>query len=165
MARFVIFGLFVLFYSCENKKPERVTWSKDIAPIIHRHCSPCHRPGESGGFNLLTYVDAVKKGGLLKFVTSSRYMPPWPADANYSHFVGERVLSEDQIKLIANWTTNGFQRGDSASESLPPKFYQGSYFGKPDLTIRLNKAVSLKGNGTDAFLILKSRTPRKWAFN
>jgi hypothetical protein len=82
-------------------------------------------------------------------------MPPWPADANYSHFVGERVLSEDQIKLIANWTTNGFQRGDSASESLPPKFYQGSYFGKPDLTIRLNKAVSLKGNGTDAFLILK----------
>ncbi len=155
MKHIVFVFLLFLFVACHHNSREQVTWSKHIAPIIHKNCSACHRPGESGGFNLLTYSDAVKKGGLLKFVTSSRYMPPWPADANYSHFVGERVLTDEEIGLIANWTTNGYQRGDSLSEQKTPIFFTGSYFGKPDLTIKLKEAVPIKGNGTDAFLILK----------
>lgn len=147
--------LVFIFCACREKKTKHVTWSDDVAPIIFKNCSPCHRTGESGGFNLLSYVDAVKKGGLLKFVTASGYMPPWPADANYSHFVGERVLSKDEIEIIANWTSNGFQRGDSVNEPHPPTFFSGSYFGKPDLIIRMNRGVQLKGNGTDAFKILK----------
>jgi hypothetical protein len=152
----IFFSLFIVFiFSCNNKKKEKATWSKDIAPIIYKNCSACHRPGEGGGFSLLSYNDAVKKGGLLKFVTSTRYMPPWPADANYTHFVGERVLTKDEIELIAEWTTNGFERGDSLNEPKAPNFYNGSYFGKPDLTIQLPKPAFIKGNGTDAFLILK----------
>ena len=145
------------FFSCapSDSTKQEVTWSEHIAPIVFQHCSSCHRPGEAGAFPLLSYRDAVKKAALIKFVTQSRYMPPWPADPSYSHFTGERYLSDKQINLIVTWVKQGTLRGDSSLEPKAPEFYQGSYFGKPDLVIHAPKPVQIKGNGTDAFMILK----------
>jgi hypothetical protein len=146
----------LLLLSCkETKKKAPITWSQDIAPIIYKNCTPCHRPGEAGGFDLLTYNDAVKKGNLIRFVTQTRYMPPWPADHNYTHFVGERILSAEEIDIIKKWTDNGFFRGDSLTEPSAPLFYEGSQLGKPDLVIRPQQPTEIKGNGTDVFLIIK----------
>lgn len=82
-------------------------------------------------------------------------MPPWPADPTYSHFIGEKTLSSEQIALIKKWVDAGTPRGDSLREPAVPEFFEGSYFGKPDLVIYPQKAVSIKGNGTDVFLITK----------
>lgn len=155
MKNFATFFCLAIMVSCNNSKKEVVTWSEHIAPVIYKNCSICHRSNEAGGFNLLSYVDVVKKASLIKFVTSTRYMPPWPADPKYSHFAGERVLSELEINNINDWINNGFQRGDSALEPKSPVFFKGSYFGKPDLVIKFQKPVSIKGNGSDAFMILK----------
>src|SRR5277367_5934623 len=38
----------------------RVTFNRDIAPIMFRTCSTCHRPGEAAPFSLLTYSDAKR---------------------------------------------------------------------------------------------------------
>lgn len=132
-----------------------VTWSQHIAPLVYKNCTPCHRPGESGPFPLLSYADAVKKAKLIKFVTQSRYMPPWPADPSYSHFIGENVLTDDEIALVKAWVDQRCPRGDSLHEPKVPVFYTGSYFGRPDLVIRPQKPVQIKGNGTDVFLIMK----------
>ncbi|PBQ32101.1 hypothetical protein CNR22_10070 [Sphingobacteriaceae bacterium] len=150
--------LIFLFASCNDrakKKAVEINWSEDIAPLVFKNCTPCHRPGESGPFNLLSYSDAVKKAKLIKFVTQSGYMPPWPADASYSHFIGEKVLLAEEKELIKDWVDNNLQRGDSLKEPKAPEFYKGSYFGKPDLVIYPQKAVSVKGNGSDVFLIMK----------
>jgi hypothetical protein len=158
---FIVF--FVLFLSCTQSKKEEnnslerrtITWSEHIAPIIYKNCTPCHRPGEGGAFDLLNYADAVKKAKLIKFVTQSHYMPPWPADANYSHFIGEKVLTQNEIDFIKKWVDSGMLRGDSLKEPKAPGFYTGSYFGKPDLVVKAKEAVQIKGNGTDVFLIMK----------
>jgi len=134
---------------------EQITWSQHIAPIIYTNCSPCHRPNQSGPFNLLSYSDAVKKAKQIKFVTQTRYMPPWPADPAYSHFIGERVLSQQQIDQLKKWVETNTPRGDSAQEPARPVFNEQSFFGKPDLVIKAKDLVKIKGNGTDAFLIVK----------
>lgn len=157
------FGIAILLFSCtpegkENKNIadiKSVSWSKDIAPIIFKNCTPCHRPGESGAFNLLSYSDAYKRSKLIKFTTQTGYMPPWPADAEYSHFLGEKVLSVEEKELIKIWVENNCPRGDSLKEPRPPHFYTGSYFGKPDLVIKPQQPVQINGNGTDVFLIMK----------
>jgi len=154
----LIAALPVLFLSCQNteeKIPETVTWSADVAPILFTNCTPCHREGESGPFTLLSYADAVKKAAKIRFVTQSGYMPPWPADASYTHFVGERVLSAVEKAILKAWVDQGMPRGDSLKEPKPPEYYKGSYFGKPDLVIRAKEAVKIKGNGADLFLIMK----------
>lgn len=157
------FSIVVLFSSCATKEEEthtvneekEVTWSSTIAPIIYKNCTPCHRPQESGPFNLLSYSDAVVKSKLIKFVTQTNYMPPWPADNSYSHFVNERVLTQKEKEQLKNWVDHNCPRGDSLTEPKAPVFYGGSYFGKPDLVIKAQKPVNIKGNGTDAFFILK----------
>ena len=149
----------LLLAACNSTEPSQLkeapVWSEDIAPIIFKNCSPCHRPGEAGGFNLLSYRDAVKRARLIRFVTTTRYMPPWPADPTYSHFINERVLSENEIALISRWVEQGTLRGDSTQEPTQPVFYKGSVFRKPDLVIRPQNPMKIVGNGTDAFYVLK----------
>lgn len=157
---FVFVPLICVFSSCttnQNSKSEenKIYWSENIAPIVFKNCSPCHRPNQSGPFSLLSYGDALKKAKRIRFVTQSGYMPPWPADASYSHFVGERVLSENEKKLIKQWVDDGCPRGDSLNEPKAPEFFNGSYFGKPDLVVKAKEAVKISGNGGDMFLIMK----------
>src|SRR4029078_6694096 len=110
----VVLPVFLLSASCNrsNHSKQNPTFSDDIAPIVFKHCAPCHRPGEAGPFPLLTYEDVVKKAKTIAAVTQDRYMPPWPADACYSHFLGERVLRPEDIQTIKRWVESGTPEGD-----------------------------------------------------
>ena len=50
-----------------------ITYYGQIAPIVLQDCAPCHRPGESGPFSLLTYEDVKKRGAQIAKVTGSRF--------------------------------------------------------------------------------------------
>ncbi len=149
----ISFAFFII--SCKEKKKTELTFSDHIAPIIFKNCTPCHRPGEAGPFNLITYNDVLSRSKLIKFVTQSRFMPPWPADANYSHFTDERVLSNDEIKSIVTWIDEGCKEGDPTRLPPLPFFPAGSQLGKPDLVIRLKDVYQIKGNGKDQFLLMR----------
>ena len=127
----------------------------EIAPIIYKNCTSCHRAGESGPFELMTYEDAFKNKNKIKFVTQTKYMPPWPADPSYSHFIGERTLTPQEIELIKTWVDSGAPKGDEAKIPASPIFYTGSFFKKPDAVIKMKEAVPIKGNGADHFYIVK----------
>ena len=79
-----IISCWAILSSCQQKTP---TWSEEIAPIVYKNCSVCHRPGEAGPFPLLSYRDVAKRARTIARMVSSRRMPPWPADPEYSHFL------------------------------------------------------------------------------
>ncbi len=148
--------------SCQNNSNNKTQTTNnsnptfvDIAPILFKNCTPCHRAGESGPFELMTYADAKKNANKIKFVTQTGYMPPWPADINYTHFVGERKLSDAEIELIKTWVQNGAPEGDISKIEQVPVYYTGSFLGKPDTVIKFKDAVPIKGNGTDHFYVIK----------
>ncbi len=153
----------VLFFNSCNETPNnsdlKTTITNptfaEIAPIIFKNCTPCHRAGESGPFELMNYNDVKKYANKIKFVTQTRYMPPWPADVNYSHFIGEKTLTNEEIELIKTWVENKTPIGDESKIPSAPTFYAGSYFGKPDTVLKLKDAIPLKGNGIDHFYIVK----------
>src|SRR5215471_6000785 len=79
---------------------QNVTFNQQIAPIIYKNCSTCHRPGESAPFSLLSYEDAKRHAAQIAKVTKSRFMPPWLPEHGYGDFAEERRLSDAQIALI-----------------------------------------------------------------
>src|SRR3954463_15519536 len=91
-----------------------VTFSETIAPIVYANCVTCHRPGEAAPFSLITYEDVRRRGRLLVTVTQQRAMPPWQATHGYGDFEGERRLTDEQIKAIAEWVDTGMPEGDAA---------------------------------------------------
>jgi Flp pilus assembly protein TadD/mono/diheme cytochrome c family protein len=128
-----------------------VTYNKDIAPILFEHCASCHRPGESGGFSLLTYADTFKRARQIAEVTQSRYMPPWLPEAGFGKFAGENRLTPSQIEQIAAWASAGAPEGSPADSPEVPVFTPGWQQGPPDLIVTVAKPFRVPADGPDVF--------------
>ena len=140
----------------EEGKPEsRLTFNRHIAPVVFQHCAPCHRPGGAGPFDLLSYGDVKKRGRLLVAVTQSRYMPPWQPEPGYGEFIGERRLSNEQIRMLREWVAEGSVEGDPAHLPSVPEWPTGWLLGKPDLEVTMPRPYTLAAEataeGTDIF--------------
>ena len=123
------------------------TWSADVAAIVHRSCSSCHRPGQPAPFSLLTYNDVFKKRSFVVEVTESGYMPPW--QPTHGDFVGDRRLSEQDLATIKRWVAAGAPRGDQSKEPKAPNFTTGWQLGEPDAIIRMPEVLEVPASGAD----------------
>jgi Flp pilus assembly protein TadD len=130
---------------------EPLTFNKQIAPLIFQYCAPCHRPGEVAPFPLLSYQDARRHASQIVAVTQSRYMPPWLPEPGYGDFTGERRLTPDQLRLIAEWVKEGAPEGDSADLPPQPQFTEGWQIGPPDLVVQMPRPYRLAAGGSDVF--------------
>jgi mono/diheme cytochrome c family protein len=129
----------------------KVTFAKDIAPILLKNCAGCHRPGEVGPFSLLSYDDAAKRADFLAEVTSSRRMPPWKAEPNVNKFCDERRLTDKEIELIAAWAADEAPEGDAASLPPTPTFPDGWQLGEPDLLLKMSEPFRVPAGGRDIY--------------
>ena len=125
-----------------------LTYTHDIAPIVARYCAPCHRPGESAPFSLLTYEDVQKRAQQIATVTHSRYMPPWLPEHGYGDFANELRLSDEQIRAISDWVAQGAPRGEGEAETAPTA---APPLGKPDLVIQAEHAYAVPASGPDVY--------------
>jgi len=152
----VILSVVLFSVSCNigSDEPE-ITFNRDIAPVIFKNCTPCHRKGEAGPFELLTYRDVRNKAKTILKVVQSGLMPPWPSDTSYQRFVGERYLSEHEKQMIYKWAELGFPEGNNSDLPDPPHFPSGSSLGDPDLVITLDNVVEIPGDNRDRFLVIK----------
>lgn len=137
----------------QKNSPEdgKVTYTRDIAPILFANCAECHRPGEVAPFSLLTYEDAAKRADWLSEVTSTGLMPPWRAEIGYGHFLDERRLTDTEVRLIQEWAGAGAPRGDEADMPPQPQFPTGWRLGTPDLVVEAPASVTVPADGPDIF--------------
>ena len=124
---------------------------KQIAPIIFKNCAPCHRPGESGPFSLLTYDDVKRRATQIAAVTKRRYMPPWLAEPGYGDFVEERRPSDAQIQLIQEWVKQGAPSGPIADAPAAPRFNSEWQLGTPDLVLHVQQPYQLRAAAPEVF--------------
>lgn len=134
--------------------PEKLTFTQHIAPILYKNCVLCHRSDGIAPFSLITYKDVWRKKKTIVDVTQRGFMPPWLADPNYSHFVGERILTKEEKLMLKLWVKNGANEGPKSALPKLPKFPNGSLLGTPDLTLFLD-SILLEAHGQDLFLTVK----------
>lgn len=105
-----------------DKQPDEddasLTFTRDVAPILNRHCVECHRPGEIGPFSLTDYDEVVGWGEMMLEVIEQKRMPPWHADPKYGKFHGARHMPVEDVKTLAAWVDQGMPEGDP--DDLPP---------------------------------------------
>ncbi len=128
-----------------------ITFTKDIAPVVFAHCAPCHHVGGSAPFPLTTFEDVSKHATQIVAVTRRRYMPPWPPEPGFGDFAGDRSLTEDQIRLFAEWVARGKPRGELANLTTQPRFTNKWQMGTPDLILRMSQPFRLPASGSDVF--------------
>lgn len=128
------------------------TFNKDIAPILHQHCTSCHRPDEVGPFPLITYADAKKRARQIVDVTAEKIMPPWKPVAGHGEFKDARVLSPGQIATFKAWLDAGKPEGDAKDRPKPPVFPSGWHAGEPDLVLTVAKPFKIPAEGPDIYV-------------
>src|SRR5215467_3362216 len=130
----------------------RVTFDRDVAPILYSHCVECHRKGEVAPMPLVSYSDARPWARSIKDKVQSRAMPPWLAAPEYGHFLNDRRLTQKEIDTVAAWVDQGAAEGDAKDLPAAPKFVEGWSIGKPDVVIEMPKEVQVPSDGVIPYM-------------
>lgn len=125
----------------------KVTFNKDVAPIVYKHCAVCHRPGGKGPMSLLTYQSARPFAGKMEKKVVAREMPPWGADARYGRFLNDPSLSPKEIETIVAWAKGGALEGTSKDLPSTPAVAEGWTIGRPDLIYEMPAPFKLPAQG------------------
>lgn len=137
----------------EPKQAGKVTFHRDIEPILQEHCQRCHHPKDVAPFSLLSYEDARNWADDIKDYTAKRLMPPWPVTGGVP-LKDDISLSQKDINLIAQWVEEGCPKGDLADAPKPITFIPRDEWDDrraPDLVLKMPSTFHLAANGEDHY--------------
>ena len=140
------------------------TYSREVAPILFRHCAGCHRPGDVAPMSLLDYKTARPWAKSIRDAVVSRRMPPWFADPAHGRFSNDARLSDADIATIRQWVEAGAPEGDRAQLPPKPKFVEGWHLGEPDMVIDIGQDFQVKPGIDDYvhFIVPARLTQGRW---
>ncbi len=114
----------------------KVSYSKDVAPILEAKCVACHEEGGIGPMAFNNYAMVKGFAPMIREVIRTDRMPPYHADPRVGHFSDDKRLTAQEIKTLVNWVEQGAPRGDGPDTLGAVKRVAAEWpLGKPDLII------------------------------
>jgi mono/diheme cytochrome c family protein len=88
---------------------KKVSFSKEILPILQNNCASCHTGNGPGvaHLNLASAEEASARAADISGIVSARAMPPWPAGDGGLKFKGDRRLTDAELAAIGAWEKEG----------------------------------------------------------
>ena len=134
----------------EASETRVVNFANDIAPIIHEKCSNCHRKGQPGPFELISFQDVRNRAATIQAVIEDKYMPPWKPVSNDLEYSNDRRLTAGEKKAFASWVESGMPAGDLSSIESPDFSSEWS-LGEPDLVVQMKGRFEVPASGPDVY--------------
>jgi len=141
------------------------TFAKEVAPILYKNCTNCHRPGEIAPMSLLTYADARPWVRSIQTRVTNGSMPPWHADPTHGEFLNDRRLQPAEKDTILKWIAAGAPEGDPKDLPPQPKYADGWMIGQPDVVLPMQEDYAVPATGTvpyEYFEVPTHFTEDKW---
>ena len=129
----------------------QITFSQNVAPIVFRHCSACHRPEGPGPFSVLSYEAIRPMARAIAAAVEAGRMPPWLPAPDRGEFADERRLTDTEVEVLRAWAEAGAPEGDPTRMPAVPEVADGWYLGEPDLIVELTESYQVPASGPDFF--------------
>jgi len=144
-----------------------MTFAKDVAPVLYRHCAECHRSGEIGPFDITDFDEVRGWSEMILEVIDSGRMPPWHADPNHGSFKNTRSMRPEEIELVRTWVRAGAPMGRSQDAPTPPAVVSGWRLDRePDLIVPMRSTpYTVPASGTveyQYFVVDPKLTEDRW---
>ena len=136
----------------------KVTWDREIAPIVQARCVTCHHAGGRAPMSLATYDEARPWAKAIKEEVLTRRMPRWHAARGYGDFSNDPSLSPFEIALIASWADGGAPRTLPGTTATPLSSHRPSS-PKPLRTRAVNVSCAARALPAGRLLALKPTMP------
>ena len=116
----------------------RISYEKEIAPILARNCVSCHAEGGIAPFAMNSY-DVVKQfGPMIREAIRTDRMPPYNADPHVGDFKDDMNLSVKDTQTLVHWIEAGSPRGAGEDPlKINAKVAPEWELGEPDLVLTL----------------------------
>jgi hypothetical protein len=125
-------------FSAESA-PARVTFTKDVMPILQEKCQECHRPGQMAPMSLMTYDEARPWAKSMRENVAAGKMPPYFADKSSLKMKHDQSLTQAQKDTILAWIDAGTPKGDPKDMPAVREFKEGEggwRLGTPDIVLQ-----------------------------
>jgi len=141
--------LAIPFTSHSQKTPERprVTFYRDVLPILQGHCQVCHRSEGIAPMSFETYDQTRHYAEAIRLATQNRSMPPWFAEKGIGKFSNDPSLSDQQIATLAAWVKSGAAAGNLAEAPAPRKWSGRWTPAEPQYTVAMTEGVPIPAHG------------------
>ena len=119
-------------------------YSTEVAPIIVKQCTICHREDGAGPFAFNGYYSLVGWSPMVKEVIMNKRMPPMQVDSAYGDTPSAHFLPAEDRQKIMHWMQAGAPRGEGADDPLADVPLEKTFdwqLGTPDFTIDTAKNV------------------------
>lgn len=123
------------------------TYYRDVLPILQQHCQSCHRAGEIGPMQLMSYAQTRPFARAIADSAAKREMPPWFADPAIGHFSNDPSLTQQEIDTLVSWANAQAPAGDPHAAPRPRRWPEGWMIPHPDTVLRMTKPVALPAHG------------------
>jgi peroxiredoxin len=158
-------GCLIDFPNRGAAKISRISYAKDVAPILEAKCVACHQEGGIGPFAMSSY-DMVKGfSPMIREVLRTHRMPPWNADPHVGAFQGDKSLSPEQVQTIVHWIEAGSPRGTGPDPLAATRHVAAEWpLGKPDLVLKV-PSYTIPASGVVDYqrpIILNPLTEGRW---
>jgi len=116
----------------------KLTYVKDVAPILEAQCVACHQEGGIGPMQLTSYEMVKGFSPMIREVLRTDRMPPYNADPHVGKFSDDKNLSRAEIKTLVHWVEAGSARGEGSDPLAAVKRVAPEWpLGKPDLVLNI----------------------------
>ena len=124
-------GCLIDFPARDKKVP--ITYVKNVAPILEKHCVECHEQGGIGPMAFTSYQMVKGFAPMIREVVRTSRMPPYNADPHVGKFSDDKHLSQAEIQTLVHWVEQGAPRGEG-KDPLGAKPHVAAEWplGKPD---------------------------------
>jgi len=114
----------------------KISYSKDVAPILMKNCAACHQEGGIGPWAMTDYSEVEGFAPMIREVVRTKRMPPWSADPHIGEFSTARSLSVEEQQTLVRWIEAGAPRGEGPDPLAEEKTTAPEWpLGKPDLIV------------------------------
>ena len=119
-------------------KVAKISYSKEVAPILEQKCVACHQKGGIGAMQLTSYEMVKGFSPMIREVIRTDRMPPWNVDPHVSKWADDKSLTPTEVKTVVHWIEQGAPRGDGPDPLAKKRVALSEWpLGKPDLILEL----------------------------
>lgn len=138
----------VITFAAVERKPSKLTYNRDIAPIVQARCETCHRAGEVAPMALQSFKEVVDYAAMVEEVIRDQRMPPYPGESTHEFAADERLTAKERDTLL-EWLRSERVEGDPADAPKPIQWADRSQWkiGKPDFVFKMPEPFEVPATG------------------
>jgi hypothetical protein len=112
-------ALFTGFPRTANAAEGRLTFQRDVLPILAKHCQYCHRD-RLHPISFLTYEATRPWAAQIKAMVTAKTMPPAVGSPHYAVLTRGEGLTQAEITTLVRWVNDGAPEGTARDPKTPP---------------------------------------------